>query len=68
MLRGPASHSHIVGLAVESVLHRLKNGFVLPACNAPIFAGCALRFDQAAERRHPAIFSRSMRPFDFRQS
>src|SRR5258706_9862227 len=56
MLHRPAAHSHAVGGAIQSVLHCLENGFVLPTRDAPIFTGRALRFDRAARTSRGPIF------------
>src|ERR1700678_101114 len=57
MLHGLPAHTHLVRVAVEPVLHSLKNGLVLPPRYPALLAGRALSFQGArrASRRPVAV-------------
>src|SRR5271157_6016055 len=51
MLRSLAADAHCLGRTVQPLLHRVKNGLMLPSLYAPFFGGCAFGFQSAAGAR-----------------
>jgi hypothetical protein len=47
MLDSLAAYAHLIRVSIEPRLHGLKNGFVLPACDPPLFACRALALQLA---------------------
>ena len=43
-----AAFAHLIRISIEARLHSLKDGFVLPARDPPLFASCALALQRAA--------------------
>ena len=42
-----AAYAHLIRVSIEPRLHGLKNGFVLPTCDPPLFACRALALQRA---------------------
>ena len=60
-LHGSSSHDHLLGLTIESALHRIEHSLMLPASHAPLFARRALCL-HGALRAHVGQYTRMFIP------
>ena len=59
-----SSYPHHLGLTVQTILHRIEDGFVFPARDAPIVARGALRFERTPGAGRGPIFVQRLAVLD----